>query len=142
MKITLEEARNRINETLWAVYGHSCQPSILCFKVIAYERIGVIRKNKKELRKEDERAIWGHSVYKDKPGFRTLGTKLEWLVSSRGNSRKAHIFDSKKEAFEFLWSWVSEPGPKAIAPQKRIAELEDRCATLSRYTRELQRSRP
>ena len=54
------------NKILYCVYGYKCFPQILTCKIINSDDYGPI--------------IWGYSVYKRKPGFRTLGQQLEkWI---------------------------------------------------------------
>lgn len=60
------------NQPLWVVYGADCFPAILCCKVVW----GGTRANPGQV-------IWGYSVYKGVPGFRTLGIKLStWMERS------------------------------------------------------------
>lgn len=61
-------------KALWCVYGPKCFPSMICCKVneSAHGQI-----------------IWGFSIYKRSPGFRTLGITVE-------------TFGNKHEIFEFF----------------------------------------
>ena len=46
------------DKPLWCVYGPTCFPTMICCKIKSGN-------------------IWGYSVYKRQPGFRTLGISLE-----------------------------------------------------------------
>lgn len=71
---------NPINHdrVLWAVYGATCQPSMICCKLFAYDH------NHKQLpagmapvlSDGQHVAVWGYSVWKGVPGFRTLGKDI------------------------------------------------------------------
>jgi len=49
---------------LWCVYGHQFWPTMICCRIRDYP--------------DGSRAMWGYSVYRRKPGFRTLGVGIEW----------------------------------------------------------------
>jgi hypothetical protein len=51
-----------LDRTLWCVHGVACFPVIFCCKIRAHAEFGPI--------------IWGYSVYKGQPGFRTLGRNV------------------------------------------------------------------
>lgn len=54
------------NRDLWLVYGVECMPTILCCRIE-----GLLH---------NEPIIWGYSVYRGEPGFRTLGRNvLDWM---------------------------------------------------------------
>jgi hypothetical protein len=62
---------------LWITYGVDCFPQIVCAKLLAYGP-------KHNLLPVGERGayvcIWGYSIYKRQPAFRTLGTRLDkWI---------------------------------------------------------------
>lgn len=62
-------------QIMWAVYGPKCFTSILCFKLSRCS--------------EDQKIvnIWGYSIDKGHPGFRTLGNPLEeWIRIETGNA--------------------------------------------------------
>lgn len=55
-----------LDAPLWCVYGHECFPSIILCRIKKSTYDGSIN-------------IWGYSIYKRQPGFRTLGIGLdEW----------------------------------------------------------------
>lgn len=69
---------------LWVVYGGQGY-QLLCCKVNNHPTCGLI--------------IWGYSVYKRKPGFRTLGIKLtEWVA----RERETMFFANQIDALEVL----------------------------------------
>lgn len=54
------------NKPLWCVYGSECFPSMFCCKIIYNAEFGPI--------------VWGYSVYRRSPGFRTLGQNVNiWI---------------------------------------------------------------
>lgn len=55
----LVENQDRV---LWCVYGVTSSPTIICCKIRAHAEYGPI--------------IWGYSVYRRSPGFRTLGQNV------------------------------------------------------------------
>lgn len=58
------------DRTLWCVHGFDCFPEIFCCKI--------------HLDAEYEPIIWGYSVYRHEPGFRTLGQNVnEWMQRQR-----------------------------------------------------------
>lgn len=67
---------------LWAVYGPTCEPSIICCKLFAYDH------NHKKLPasmapvSSDGHyvAVWGYSVWNGVPAFRTLGQDIRTLA--------------------------------------------------------------
>jgi hypothetical protein len=55
-----------LDRPLWCVHGFECFPEIFCCKIRADAEYGPI--------------IWGYSVYRRKPGFRTLGRNVNtWM---------------------------------------------------------------
>lgn len=77
---------------LWVVYGEKADPRVLYAKLLAYTNdhrllpagtAGVV-------------CIWGHSVWRRQPGFRTLGINVaEWSVRS---GLAPLFFDTQAEA--------------------------------------------
>ena len=61
MKVDTNLPEN-LDRTLWCVYGVTSSPTIICCKILAHAEYGPI--------------IWGYSVYRRKPGFRTLGQNV------------------------------------------------------------------
>lgn len=82
---------------LWFVYGAKCFPTIVYAKLVAYDA------NLRRL-PVGERGpmicIWGYSVYRGEPGFRTLGTNFEeW---ARQSTLKPYGFADQEEALALL----------------------------------------
>lgn len=70
---------------LWCVYGHEAFPQIICCKISNVNGC---------------ESIWGYSIWKRKPGFRTLGLSLSvWL--SKGENM-CWFFDDQAKALAFL----------------------------------------
>jgi len=82
-------------KTLWVVHGPTCQPSIVCAQLRAYSAdfnllpVG---------QAGDHVCIWGYSVYKRVPGFRTLGIRL----SKFEGEHKARYYTEQEEALSYL----------------------------------------
>lgn len=96
MKTSWADASNH-GKPLWVVYGDKCFPQLLCAKLLAYTadhqllRAGVAGPRV---------CIWGYSVYRRQPGFRTLGIEVgEWVKRS---SFEPMFFDVQEEALEIL----------------------------------------
>jgi hypothetical protein len=80
---------------LWVVCGRNGDSSIYCVKLLAYDSNYVLLPIG---HRGDHVCIWGYSVYKGKPGFRTLGIKVEEWAD---RFSKAPIFyDSLEEAIK------------------------------------------
>lgn len=78
---TLPEFHNR---PLWCVYGPQCFPTMFCCKILHHPQ-GCL-------------TIWGYSVYRRQPGFRTLGRDLsEWAAD-----HEAVFFAEQIHALQFL----------------------------------------
>jgi len=73
-----------LDRPLWCVYGEQCFPSMICCKVIHDDRYGP--------------TIWGYSVYRNSPGFRTLGRNLKTWVKQN----KAIFFADQMMALQFM----------------------------------------
>jgi hypothetical protein len=77
---------------LWVIYGPKCHPTFICAKLRAYNEkhalqpLGTAGPNV---------CIWGYSVYKRVPGFRTMGTGIEGLDAP-------HFFADQDEALGYL----------------------------------------
>lgn len=79
---------------LWCVYGPDSFPSILCCKI---------------QRRTEGLVIWGFSIYKRSPGFRTLGiTVEEW----RKRYDKCKFFDKHEDAIELIMKLTTPKGAK------------------------------
>jgi hypothetical protein len=73
------------DKPLWCVYGHECFPQIVC--CIINNASGI-------------EAIWGYSVWKKQPGFRTLGISFsQWL---RQHPSLCEFFDEQEKAMSYL----------------------------------------
>ncbi len=93
MKVDPFNAENH-DKPLWVVYGHDAFPSLLCCKLVSRAE-GVV--------------IWGFSIYKRSPGFRTLGLNVqEWM--SRFD--KVKFYDDHDEALAYLKKLTSPMGVK------------------------------
>lgn len=84
-----------LNTPLWCVYGSKHWLSILPCMINCPWSI---------------RSIWGYSVYKRVPGYRTLGTDVEkWSAVSN----IAIYFDNQEEALDYLRK-ATKPHKSAI----------------------------
>jgi len=85
------------NIPLWVVYGYDSFPSILCCKIWPSRGDGVLY-------------IWGYSVYRNSPGFRTLGqSAVNWALSVPN----VKFFDDQDEALAYL-KQLTKPKGKAL----------------------------
>jgi hypothetical protein len=96
MKIDPQDPSSH-GKPLWVVYGLTCFPSLLCAKLLAYgadyqpRPVGVAGAHV---------CLWGYSVYRGEPGFRTRGVRVEeWAKRS---TMKPRWFDTQTEALECL----------------------------------------
>jgi len=91
------------NKPLWVVFGHQNEPSILPCVLRAYD--------------EDHRmlpdgrpgtvVIWGYSVWRQRPGYRTYGLDLStWVQRSE---LEPVFFDSHDDAIERIRSLTTVP---------------------------------
>ena len=79
------------NQPLWCVFGPESFPTLFC--CVIRENVGAP-------------VIWGYSVYRRKPGFRTLGQELDaWLAERKGDNPL--FFASLSEALLILAVMVS-----------------------------------
>ena len=66
---------------LWVVYGPTCFPSIVCAKLFAYTAEHVLLPVGQA---GPNVCIWGYSVHKRVPGFRTLGLDVnKWSARDK-----------------------------------------------------------
>lgn len=86
---------------LWIIYGHAAFPQINCVILDKYQ--GVVN-------------IWGYSVWKRSPGFRTLGTAFE---NFQRRSEILLFTHSQEEALDFLKN-LTTPKPQAFAQIEEI----------------------
>lgn len=76
--------------SLWCVYGYDCFPEIIACKLHNHGEYGI--------------NIWGYSVYKRKPGYRTLGRQVgEWMEQHK----MVKFFDNKEDALAFIGKLVT-----------------------------------
>ena len=79
-----------IGETLWVVYGFECFPSILCCR---------LKQNLIDVDRTIETCIWGYSVYRREPGFRTLGKTLQqWRNDHAKYGQDLEVWFTEQEA--------------------------------------------
>lgn len=95
-----------LNTPLWCVYGPNCFPTVFCCMINEPNGGG--------------RAIWGYSVYKRSPGFRTLGQMVgdskycgNWIEEN-----SAKFFLTQDEAFDYL-KQLTTPKKSALDKLKR-----------------------
>ena len=85
------------DKPLFVVYGSSAFPSLLCCKVL--HRASYLDKDP---------CIWGFSIWRRSPGFRTLGIKLKTWVEREIDPR---FYLSQEEAFEVLRETFNKATP-------------------------------
>lgn len=88
---------NYHNIPLWCVHGHEAHPSIHCLKLKMSPAVTNF-----------QLTVWGYSVYKGEPGFRTLGKSL--TAFSEGK-KLLLFFACKQDALDYL-SIILEPKVK------------------------------
>ena len=88
MRVFAEDEESH-NKPLWCVYGVNCFPSIICC---------TLKKSH-----DDKIIIWGFSIYKRSPGFRTLGVEVDAWIKRQKNDLGYELFefyDVHEEAIE------------------------------------------
>lgn len=90
------------DKPLFVVYGSSAFPSLLCCKVLH-----------RTTYPDKDPCIWGFSIWRRTPGFRTLGIKLETWVERETDPR---FYLSQEEAFEAIRETFNKAAP---APKVR-----------------------
>lgn len=88
---------NYHNIPLWCVHGHEAHPAIHCLKL----KMSPSSANFKL-------TVWGYSVYKGEPGFRTLGKSIEVFSAEK---KLLLFFVNKQDALDYL-SIILEPKVK------------------------------
>ncbi len=78
---------------LWIVYGRECFPQLLCCKLNMTETLD----------------IWGYSIYKRSPGFRTLGLNYHKWAATHA---MCFVFAEQQHALDVLKEITT---PKASA---------------------------
>lgn len=88
-----------VNRPLWVVYGPDCFPSILSCKLKYSKQI---------------LTIWGYSIYRRSPGFRTLGQDVDiWMDRVQaGGGRVPEFFDDHEQALELIRKLTTPKGAK------------------------------
>lgn len=84
---TLEIHRDK---PLWCIYGPDCFPTLFCCKILNHPEFGL--------------TIWGYSVYRGEPGFRTLGRNLSGWMRDMLNmySTKVTFYETLDDALAVL----------------------------------------
>lgn len=72
---------------LWFVYGYECFPSMFCARIKPDQHT-----------QGQPPVIWGYSVYKRVPGFRTLGVRAAEWIAKNG----ADAFAEQQHALDYL----------------------------------------
>lgn len=87
------------NKPLWVIYGPDCFPSILACKL---------------KQKAEHVVIWGYSIYRRSPGFRTLGLQVEaWVERVRADTGMVpEFYDDHEEALEKIRKLTTPKGAK------------------------------
>ena len=81
----------------WVVYGPQCFPQSFCAVLVDYNH-GL-----------PDTAIWGYSVYKGVPGFRTLGQDVyTWI-----EKHEARLFETRDGALSYLLELLT-PHPDVV----------------------------
>lgn len=91
-----------IDTPLWCIYGPECFPVIFCCKI------------SDTVHETPSPVIWGYSVYKEIPGFRTLGRHLtEWIEEVKNLFGTEPIFFNRQdEALTYLGKLTNPLGGK------------------------------
>lgn len=94
-----------LEKPLWIICGAECFPTIIACKLRDHGRFGI--------------CIWGYSVYKGKPDYRTLGQRLETWMTRASNSI-VYFFDNQENAIAVLNGFIT---PKKTQKETRIKYL-------------------
>ena len=89
------------DKPLWCVYGVDCFPEIFCCKILAHAEFGPI--------------IWGYSVYRGVPGFRTLGQNVNTWTAGLEEKYGWDMFEFYDDHGEAISRIVSLTTPAAGA---------------------------
>jgi hypothetical protein len=83
--------QTHFNKPLYCVYGYDCFPNVLTCMI------------RPALSAMESPTIWGYSVYKRQPGFRTLGQNLKnWYLSNTHPKSSAVFFDDQDNMLAYL----------------------------------------
>lgn len=85
------------DKPLFVVYGSSAFPSLLCCKVLH-----------RTTYPDKDPCIWGFSIWRRTPGFRTLGIKLKTWVEQETDPR---FYLTQEEAFEVVRETFNKAAP-------------------------------
>jgi len=85
------------DKPLFVVYGSSAFPSLLCCKVLH-----------RTTYPDKDPCIWGFSIWRRSPGFRTLGIKLKTWVERETDPR---FYLTQEEAFEAIRETFNKAAP-------------------------------
>jgi hypothetical protein len=111
MKINPLDPTNH-DRPLWLVYGVECQPQIVCCKIMMCGEPDDLKPT-----------IWGFSVYKGVPGFRTMGHSLKGWMRNMGKSHGWNMFefyDLQESALTRL-QLLTDPVYHSLIAQKETA---------------------
>lgn len=108
----IDDLNNKANhdKPLWVVYGHDCFPSILCCKLKWYPQ-NYMHSNLPEMV-----CIWGFSIYRRSPGFRTLGVNVDtWMNDNKTKFGYTlfEFYDDHGEAIERIRNLTDPKGCKS-----------------------------
>lgn len=88
----------------WCVFGPSSFPKIICFTLHFWET------NDSKYKHLEGYNIWGYSVYRKKPGFRTIGKNFnDWIREQQLNGDMPVFFGNIDHATEYLKSILTPP---------------------------------
>lgn len=97
---------NNHNIVLWCVSGADSFPTIFCCKISPSSQNSNVF------------VIWGYSVYRRSPGFRTLGQRLDqdWIAD-----HQAKFFNDETNAVNYITKLIT---PKCDVTNKPIAKAK------------------
>ena len=96
------------DRTLWLVYGVECNPQIVCCKIKTHD---------------GQAHIWGFSMYKGVPCFRTMGHHLAGWMNRMGKSQGWDMFEfyaDQEAALERLQQ-LTDPVYQSLIAEKEAA---------------------
>jgi hypothetical protein len=93
---------------LWVVFGSHTWPQIVCVKLLAYTVDHVLLPVGAE---GPNVCVWGYSVWKRKPGFRTMGTNVfTWAKAYT----LCEFYDAQDEALDRLRKLTTPTCPDCL----------------------------
>lgn len=81
-----------LDQPIWCVTGAECAPSVFCCRIAKTTALN------------SQPVIWGFSVYKGDPGFRTLGQRLDVF---REQNPRAVFFATPADATSYLYELIT-----------------------------------